>query len=164
MPRLSLLTHLPTYLLTYLLTYSMEQSPSWEANRFSASQEVPQFLWNPKVHCRIYKCTPPVSILSQLDPVHTPLSHFLKIHLSIILLSTPRSPNRSLSFRFPSRPLVYALLSLIRATCPAHLTIQPTFTKKITLSISQFLEHLKSVVLISLILNTANIFLCLFSF
>ena len=23
-----------TYLLTYLLTYSMEQSPSWEANRF----------------------------------------------------------------------------------------------------------------------------------
>ena len=29
--------------LTYLLTYSVEQSPSWEANRFSASQEVPRF-------------------------------------------------------------------------------------------------------------------------
>jgi hypothetical protein len=26
------------YLLTYLLTYSTEQSPSWEANQFSASQ------------------------------------------------------------------------------------------------------------------------------
>jgi len=25
---------------TYLLTYSMEQSPSWEANNFSASQEI----------------------------------------------------------------------------------------------------------------------------
>jgi len=27
----------------------MEQSPSWEANRFSASQEIPRILWNPKV-------------------------------------------------------------------------------------------------------------------
>ena len=27
--------------LKYLLTYSMEQSRSWEANRFSASQEIP---------------------------------------------------------------------------------------------------------------------------
>ena len=28
----------------YLLTYSMEQSPSWEANRLSASQEIPRIL------------------------------------------------------------------------------------------------------------------------
>ena len=27
----------------YLLTYSMEQSPSWEANWFEASQEIPAF-------------------------------------------------------------------------------------------------------------------------
>jgi hypothetical protein len=26
------------HFLTYLLNYSMEQSPSWEANRFAASQ------------------------------------------------------------------------------------------------------------------------------
>ena len=42
--------------LTYLLSYSMEQIPSWEANRFSASQEIPRILWNPKVHCPIHKC------------------------------------------------------------------------------------------------------------
>ena len=30
-----------------LLTYSTEKSP-WEANRFSASQEIPRILWNPK--------------------------------------------------------------------------------------------------------------------
>jgi hypothetical protein len=34
----------------YLLTYSNEKSPSWEANRFSASQEIPRILLNPKVH------------------------------------------------------------------------------------------------------------------
>jgi len=37
-------------ILTYLLTYSMEQSPSSEANRFSASQEIPRILRKPKVH------------------------------------------------------------------------------------------------------------------
>ena len=51
----------------------MEQSPFWEANRFSASQEIPRILWNPIVHYRIYKCPPPVLILSQINPVHFPL-------------------------------------------------------------------------------------------
>jgi hypothetical protein len=48
----------------YLLTYSMEQSPSWEANRFSASQEIPRILWNPKVHYLIHKCRPSVPEVS----------------------------------------------------------------------------------------------------
>ena len=92
----------------YLLTHSMEQSPSWEANRFSASQENPYILWKPKEHYRSHKCSPPVPILSQLDPVHTPTSHFLKIHLNIILPSMPGSPKWSLSFRFPHQNPVYA--------------------------------------------------------
>ena len=46
---------------TYLLTYSMMQSPSWEANWFAASQEIPRILWKPKVHYRSHKRPPPVA-------------------------------------------------------------------------------------------------------
>jgi hypothetical protein len=70
----------------------MEQSPSWEANRFVASQEIPRILWKLNVHYRIHKYPSTVSNLSQLIPVHTPTSHFLKIYLNIIFPSTPRSP------------------------------------------------------------------------
>ena len=45
-----------------LLHYSTEQCLSWEANRFSASQEIPRILWNPKVYYRIHKCPPAVPI------------------------------------------------------------------------------------------------------
>ena len=85
----------------YLLTYSKVQSPSWEANWFAASQEIPRISRNPKVHYRTHKRPPPVSILGQPNPVYIPTSHLLEIHPNIIHPSTPRSPQWSLSLRFP---------------------------------------------------------------
>ena len=79
----------------------MEEIPSWEANRFSANQEIPRNLWNPKLHYRFYQCPPPVPNLSQISPVHAPQSHFLKIHFNIILQSRPGFAEWTLSFRFP---------------------------------------------------------------
>jgi len=109
----------------------MEQSPSRETNRFSASQEIPHILWNPKVHYRNHIFPPPVPIPSQLNPIHTSTPHFLKIHLNFLLSSTPGSPKWSLSSRFPHQNPVYVFPLPIRATCPAHLILLDFITETI---------------------------------
>jgi hypothetical protein len=47
----------------------MEQSPSWEADCHSASQEIKHCVWNEKIS--FHKGSPLVPILSQMNPVHT---------------------------------------------------------------------------------------------
>jgi hypothetical protein len=94
----------------FLLTYFMEQSPSWKANRFAASQEIPRVLWNPKVHHRIHKCPPPLSILNQISPVQTPTSHpedLPQYYPSIYIWVSP-----VISFPQVSPPKPCAILSL----------------------------------------------------
>jgi hypothetical protein len=87
----------------------MEQSPSWEANRFAASQEIPRIPWNPNAHHCIHNSPPPVPILSQLNPVRTPTTNFLKIHLNIIRPSTPGLPSVLFPSGFPTKTLYTTL-------------------------------------------------------
>ena len=112
-------------------TYAMVQSPSWEANWFAASQEIPRISRNPKVHYHTHKLPPPVPILGQPNPVHIPTSHLLEIHPNIIHPSTPRSPQWFLPSGFPNKPLYTPLSSPIRATCPAHLILLDFITRTI---------------------------------
>ena len=104
---------------THLLTHSTKHSPSWEANRFSASQEIPRVLCNPKVHYLIHRRPPPFPILSHIDPVHATTSHFLKIHLNITLPSISSSSKWSLS------PHVSLPKSCIYLSCPSYVLHAP---------------------------------------
>jgi len=75
---------------------------SWEDRRFSANQEIPHILCNPKYH-DTHKRPPPDPILSEINPLHVSPSPFLKIHFNTVLPSAPRSSMWSLSLRSPSQ-------------------------------------------------------------
>jgi hypothetical protein len=89
----------------------MEQSPSWEVNKSSASQEITRILWNPKVHYRIYKSPPPVPIPGQINSVHAPhptswrsiliLHPHLRLRLPSCLFSSFSPPEYSMHVTSP---------------------------------------------------------------
>ena len=107
------------------ILYCMEQSPSWEANWFSASQEIPRILWNPKVHYRVCKIQLTFPIPSQINLVHIlqPTSW-----ISIFILSSHLSldlPNGLFLSGFPAKTLYAPLLSPIMAyICNAENIVQ----------------------------------------
>jgi len=105
-----------------LLTYSTVHSPSWAANWFAASQEIPRISRNPKFHYRTHNRPPPVSILGQPNPIHISTSNLLQIHPTIIHPSKPRSPRWSLSLWFPHQdPIHPPLLTHTRhMPSPSH--------------------------------------------
>ena len=85
----------------------MEQSPSWEASRFPAGQEIPRILWNPKVHYRIHKSPPLVSVVGKIKPVHVLPKDFFKVHLRLDL------PSALFPSRFSTKPCM-------KLSCPPY--------------------------------------------
>jgi hypothetical protein len=96
----------------------MEQSSSRETN--SSAGQIPQLLWNLKVHYCVHRSLPVVPVLSQINspqPIHPipPISILiLSSHLCLGLMS-------SLSLSgFPNK-IVYAFLISVHAKCATHL-------------------------------------------
>ena len=69
-----------------------------------------------KVRYHIHKFPPPVPILSQLDSLHNPTSHILKIHLNITLHLRLGLTSGIFPSSFPTKTLYKPLVSPIRAT------------------------------------------------
>jgi len=97
----------------------MEHSPSWEANRSSASQEIPPHFMETK---RSLPHSQEPATCSYPEPDQcspTPSRHFFKIHFNITLPSSLRSSKCLFPSGFPTKILHSPLP--IRATFPAHL-------------------------------------------
>jgi hypothetical protein len=65
---------------------------------------------NPKAHHRVHNRPPPVPILSQLNPFHTPPANLPKTHSNPILPPMPRSSEWSLSFGIFHQNVHFSLL------------------------------------------------------
>jgi hypothetical protein len=85
------------------ITYSMEKIMSWEAYRFSASQEISRILCKP--HLQVPAACP---YPEPARSIPYPTSDFLKIHLNIKVPFTSVSPKLSLSLRFFLQKPTYA--------------------------------------------------------
>jgi hypothetical protein len=56
---------------TEVPTNSTKWSISWEVDSFSDIQKSFRILWNLKCYSHVHKGSPPTSIMSQINPVHT---------------------------------------------------------------------------------------------
>jgi hypothetical protein len=106
--------------LTVRLTDAMEQSPFWQSNSSSASQEIPSILWNPKVYYRFSTVlTDPYPEPDESTPRFLILSW---IRFNATIPSAPRSSKHSLFLRFPYQKFV--CFSFLTNSChilPFHL-------------------------------------------
>jgi len=109
----------------------MEQSLSWEANRFSASQEIPRILWNRRFITAFTNARHPS--LSWARSIQSTAPHPTSWWYILILASHLRLglPIGLLPSSFPTKILYMPLPSPIRATCPAYLILLDVITRTI---------------------------------
>jgi hypothetical protein len=101
----------------------MELNPSWETTSSTATQKLPNFLWNSKVHYRVHKSRALVSILSQINPVHSTPSYLR----SILILSTHLRLGLPSGY-FPSGFATNILYTFLFSPCLLHaLSFHPSW-------------------------------------
>ena len=146
------MSHLSKLLLTYLLTswcrVLLEKLTGLQlVKKFPAFYGTRRFITAITSVCHLS--------LSWANPIQSTY-HLLEIHPNIILPSTPRSPQWSLSLQFHHQDPIRTLSSPIRPTCPDHLILIDFITHTIlgeeyrSLSSSLF-SHLHSPITLSLL-------------
>ena len=95
------------------LTNPMRQSRSWESRSSSNSREIARISWNPNVHYRVHNSASLVAIVSQINPICTFPSCFLKSQFSFSRPYIFRSTKTPLSSWFPQNKKCVQLILFI---------------------------------------------------
>jgi hypothetical protein len=112
-----------TLIINYITSWNLTLLEKLQLCSYSITSQ--HFVKPQKVHYHVHKNTPQVSIISQINPVHTTPFHLR----SILLLSTHLCldlPSSLFLSGFLTNILYAFFFFLIRATCPAH-PISPSF-------------------------------------
>jgi hypothetical protein len=124
------LTHSLTYLLAHLITYLLTPWSRILSEKLTGSQLVKIFpaFYGTWRFITAFACARNLS-LSRIRSIQSmPHIQLPKIHLNIVLPSTPESSKWTLSIRFPNR---YPVCTPIRATCHALLILLDLITRTI---------------------------------
>jgi hypothetical protein len=103
-----------THLLSYLIN-SIALSSSWGANARAVSEQIFRPVWSPRIEWRIYKRSPLVPALNQINPIHTRFILVVSSHLYLRLpigLSCTHFPTKILNAFRVSCGLLAAAIQL----------------------------------------------------
>jgi len=131
-PKLYLLTYILTYWLTYIRTYILTQWSRVLPEKLTGSHLAKKFpaFYGTRKFVTAFTSARHLSLSWAWSIQSMPLSHFLKIHLNIILLFTPGSYKWSLSLSFPNQNPVYTSLPYVLHAPPHRIVLD--FITRIT--------------------------------